>query len=72
MSEEKKQIKISAEARKKYIDIDSDVLEARRVKAKTVALVTFLKNKMYIFRHAHDAVKKIGYGDKQVTTWEGF
>lgn len=68
---EEHKIKISAEARKKYVDLDLDVLKARDLKARSTAMVVFLKNKMHIFRHAHDAVKKIGYGDQQLTTWEG-
>lgn len=65
-------IKISAEARKKYVDIDSEVIRAKELKAKTIAMLTFLKNKMHIFRHAHDDVKKIGYSEQHTTTWEGF
>lgn len=64
-------IKDSAEARKKYIDIDPDVIIAKNEKARTTALVVFLKNKVQEFRLAHDDVKKISYGDQQLTNWEG-
>lgn len=66
-----KGIKDSAEARKKYIDIDPDVLAAKNEKARTAALVVFLKNKVQEFRLAHDDVKKISYGDQQLSNWEG-
>ena len=66
-----KGIKDSAEARKKYIDIDTDVLVAKNEKARTAALVVFLKNKVQQFRLAHDDVKKISYGDQQLSNWEG-
>ena len=64
-------IRDSAEARKKYIDIDVDVLKAKDEKARTAALVVFLKNKVQEFRLCHDDVKKIGYGDQKLTNWEG-
>jgi len=66
-----KGIKDSAEARKKYIDIDPDVITAKDEKARTAALVVFLKHKVQEFRLAHDDVKKITYGDQQLTNWEG-
>jgi len=64
-------IKDSAEARKIYVDIDPDVVSAKNEKARTAALVVFLKNKVQEFRLAHDDVKKIAYGDQQLTNWEG-
>ena len=67
-----KGIKDSAEARKRYVDYDPDVKDAREVKAKTEALVAFLKNKLQIFRCAHDDVKKISYVDQGLTNYEGF
>jgi len=66
-----KGIKDSAEARKKYVDIDPDVIDAKNEKARTTALVIFLKNKVQEFRLAHDDVKKISYGDQQLSNWEG-
>lgn len=66
-----KGIKDSAEARKKYIDVDPDVILAKDEKARTAALVVFLKHKVQEFRLAHDDVKKIAYGDQQLTNWEG-
>ena len=67
-----KGVKDSNDARKRYVDLDPDVKKAREVKAKTEAIVSFLKNKLQIFRCAHDDVKKIGYGDQQFTANEGF
>ena len=67
-----KGIKDSAESRKKYIDVDLDVQKAAELKAKTVALVAFLKNKLQEFRFAHDDVKKMVYSDQYQTPDEGF
>lgn len=69
---EKKGIKDTAEARKQYIDLDEDVIKAKDLKAKTAALVTFLKNKYQSFRQAHDDIKKTAYGDQYQTPNEGF
>jgi len=65
-------IKDTSEARKQYIDVDEDVIAASNVKAKTEALVSFLKNKMQEFRLAHDDVKKIAYGEQYMSPVEGF
>lgn len=67
-----KGIKDSAEARKKYIDVDSDVIHYTDLKAKTSALVALLKNKLQAFRMAHDDVKKMVYSDSYQTPEEGF
>jgi len=67
-----KGIKDTNESRKKYIDIDIDVIKAKDVKAKTEAMVVFLKNKLRSFQDAHNAVKKIAYGDQQFTGEEGY
>jgi hypothetical protein len=64
-------IKDSSEARKRYVDIDPDVIEAKDNKAKTEALVALLKNKLSILRQAHDDLKKILYGDQYMTPYEG-
>jgi hypothetical protein len=66
-----KNIKDSSEARKQYIEIDSDVQRANNLRAKTQAMVSFLKNKMQEFRLAHDDVKKIAYGDQYLSPEEG-
>ena len=65
-------LKDSAEARKRYVDIDKDVLKAHELRAKTTALVIFLKNKLQTFRMAHDDVKKMVYSDSYQTPEEGF
>jgi len=67
-----REIKDTSEARKQYVDIDQDVILAANTKAKTTALVSFLKNKMQEFRLAHDDVKKISYGDPYNSPEEGF
>jgi len=66
-----KQIKDSSEARKRYIDIDEDVVAAKDHKAMTEALVSLMKSKQSVLRQAHDDLKKILYGDSHMTTYEG-
>jgi len=66
-----KQIKDTSEARKRYVDLDPDVVEAKELKAKTEATVVLLKNKLSILRQAHDDLKKIIYGDNHQTGYEG-
>lgn len=66
-----KAIKDSSEARKRYVDIDQDVLNAKDNKARTEALVSLLKNKLSILRQSHDDLKKILYGDQHMSNWEG-
>lgn len=65
-------IKDTSEARKQYVEVDGDVISAANTKAKTQALVSFLKNKMQEFRLAHDDVKKIAYGEQYMSPEEGF
>jgi 3D (Asp-Asp-Asp) domain-containing protein len=65
-------IKDTAEARKRYVDVDPDVIAARERSASTEAMVTFLKNKYQAFRCAHDDVKKISFNEVQGTAFEGF
>lgn len=67
-----KSIKETDNSKKMYVNIDPDVLAARDVKAKTEALVALLKNKLQVFRCAHDDAKKIGYADQHITDFEGF
>ena len=67
-----KDIKVSDGSKKMYVDIDVDVIKAKDTKARTEALVVFLKNKLQIFRYCHDDVKKIGYADQQMTGFEGY
>lgn len=64
-------IKDSSEARKRYVDIDPDVIAAKENKAKTEALVALIKNKLSVLRQAHDDLKKILYGDQYMTPYEG-
>lgn len=66
-----KNIKDSSEARKRYIDIDEDVMAAKDHKAMTEALVSLMKNKQSILRQAHDDLKKVLYGDTHMTPYEG-
>lgn len=66
-----KEIKDSSEARKRYVDIDENVVLAKDKKAQTEALVSLMKNKLSILRQAHDDLKKILYGDQNLTGYEG-
>ena len=65
-------IKDTAESRKRYVDVDADVVEAREKAAAIEAMVVFLKNKYQAFRCAHDDVKKISFNEVQGTGFEGF
>lgn len=66
-----KQIKDTSEARKQYVNIDADVRKAKDDKARTEALVSLLKSKLSQLRQAHDDLKKIAYGDQNMTAYEG-
>ena len=66
-----REIKDSSEARKRYVDVDPDVIIAKDNKAKTEALVMLMKNKLSILRQSHDDLKKILYGDNNMTQYEG-
>lgn len=66
-----KGIKDSSEARKRYVDVDTDVMKAKDQKAMTEALVSLMKNKLSVLRQAHDDLKKIVYGDTHMTSYEG-
>lgn len=68
---ETKGIKDTSEARKQYVNIDPDVLEAKDQKAQTEALVILLKGKMSELRQAHDDLKRISYDTSNPTGWEG-
>lgn len=66
-----KGIKDSSEARKRYVDVDENVVNAKDKKAQTEALVSLMKNKLSVLRQAHDDLKKILYGDTHMTGYEG-
>lgn len=68
---EQKGIKDTSEARKQYVNIDADVLKAKDERAGTEALVYLLKSKQSQLRQAHDDLKKIAYGDQNLTPYEG-
>jgi hypothetical protein len=68
---ESKSIKESSEARKRYVDIDPDVVAAKDSKARTEALVVLLKGKLSELRQAHDDLKRIAYSDPHMTAYEG-
>ena len=66
-----KSIKDTSEARKQYVNIDPDVVQAKDTKAQTEAMVILLKGKCGELRMAHDDLKKIAYGDTNMTPYEG-
>jgi hypothetical protein len=69
---EARSIKDTSEARKQYVNIDEDVLIAKDQRAKTEAMVVYLKSVCSQLRQAHDDLKKITYGDQNMTPYEGF
>lgn len=66
-----KSIKDTSEARKQYVDIDSEVVAAKDIKARTEALVVLLKGKVSELKQAHDDLKKVTYADSNMTDFEG-
>lgn len=66
-----KGVRDSAEARKQYVPIDPDVIAAKDVKAKTMAMVALMKNKTFEFRYAMEAVKKISFTSEYQSPYEG-
>lgn len=64
-------IKISNGVREMYVDLDDDVIRAKEKFAASEAMVTFLKNKYYAFKSAHDDVKAISNVGNN-TAFEGF
>ena len=68
---ESKGIKDTSEARKQYVNVDPDVITAKDEKSKTEALVVLMKSKLSQLRQAHDDLKKISYGDQNLTPYEG-
>ena len=66
-----KGIKDTADARKRYVNIDEDVKKAVDEKAKAEAMVTFLKGKLSVLKQAHDDLKKILYTDQNLTPFGG-
>lgn len=66
-----KSIKDTSEARKQYVNINPDVVEAKDNKAQTEAMVVLLKGKVSELRQAHDDLKKVTYADANMTDYEG-
>lgn len=66
-----KVIKDTSEARKQYVNIDPAVIQAKDNKAMTEAMVVLLKSKLSELRQSHDTLKKITYGDGNMTPYEG-
>jgi len=66
-----KNIKDTAESRKRYIPLDPEVQQAMNLKAETAAVVAFLKCKLQEFKTAIESVKKISYGDQFMSPDEG-
>lgn len=62
-----KGIKDTAEARKRYVPLDPEVQVAQTEKAKTTAVLAFLKCKLSEFKQAIESTKKIAYGDIYMT-----
>lgn len=58
--------KPTQDLRAAYVDLDQDVIDAKDLFARATALASFLKNKIYEFKSAFEAVKQISR-DFQVT-----
>jgi hypothetical protein len=67
---ESKKFKITDESRKRYIDVDPEVIVAKDLYARAVSIETFLKNKMFEFKDALDCIK-IMTRDTYLTPHEG-
>lgn len=59
-----KNIKDTSEARKMYIPLDADVQRVSTLQSRIEAVVTLLKNKIVVFKCAHDDSKKLAYGQE--------
>jgi hypothetical protein len=66
-----KSIKDTSEARKQYVNIDPEVIKAKDNRAMTEAMIVLLKSRCSELRQAHDTLKKITYGDSNMTPFEG-
>jgi hypothetical protein len=57
--------------RQAYVILDADVKQAKELHARATAIVTLVKNRVYEFKGAFDAVRQL-CKDTQQTRWEGF
>jgi hypothetical protein len=62
--------KPTADLRKAYITLDPEVVQAKDIHAKATAILVLLKNRVYEFKSAFEAVKQISRDSRQ-TEWEG-
>lgn len=67
----KHEIKDTSEARKQYVSVDADVRAAKDRRAQTEAMVVIIKARLGELRQCHDDLKKIAYGDQNLTPYEG-
>lgn len=58
-----RKIKDTSEARKKYEEIDAEVIKAKDIYNRSSATVTLLKNKVMAFRYAYEAIKKVYFNN---------
>jgi hypothetical protein len=54
-------MKDTVEARKQYVPLNEDVQKAADIVAMGESVVSFLRNKLVVYRCAHDDVKKAAY-----------
>lgn len=54
-------VKDTVEARKQYVPMDTEVQKASEIVSMAESVVGFLKNKLQVYRFAHDDVKKSAY-----------
>lgn len=62
--------KPTADLRKAYITLDPEVIQAKDIHAKATAILVLLKNRVYEFKSAFEAVRQISRDSRQ-TEWEG-
>lgn len=56
-----KGMKENVESHKQYVNMDQHVIRVKDLLSRTEALISFLKNKLEVFRFSHDAAKKCGF-----------
>ena len=66
-----KGIKDGAGSREQYIDLDSEVIQAKDIYAKSEAIVSLLKGKVSMFTNCHHDCKKIAYSETDKLGFEG-
>jgi hypothetical protein len=68
----KNSTKDTSEARKKYEEIDEEVVQAKDIYSRAEATTQLLKNKLMTFRYTYEAIKKMYFNNEgKQMPWEG-